>query len=67
MTREELMKEIAQRLKKIRVLYKAVYPEAGYLDITIDKSLIRFNNEFWNEDNDYPINYIEGDDEIWHC
>ena len=66
MTREELIKEIAKRMKEIRELYKQAYPEADYLDITISKNLITFNNQFWNENKDYPINYIEGLDKEWY-
>lgn len=60
MTREKLMKEIAQRLREIRVLYKQAYPEADYLDITLTKDHISFNNRFWSDNEDYPIDYWEG-------
>lgn len=60
MTKEKLMKEIAQRLREIRVLYKQTYPEADYLDITLNKDHISFNNRFWSDNKDYPIDYWEG-------
>lgn len=59
MTREELTKEIAKRVKDIRNLYYRVYPEGDYLDITIRKDLINFFNHYREEDKDYPIDYFE--------
>lgn len=62
MTRGELTKEIAKRVKDIRNLYYRVYPEGDYLDITICKDLINFFNHYREEDKDYPIDYFEDRD-----
>ena len=59
MTREELIKEIAKRMKDIRNLYYKVYPEGDWLTIVFCKDLIGFNNKYHEEDKDYSINYLE--------
>ena len=59
MTREELTREIAKRANEIRKLYYSVYPEGDYLIIAFNKDFIDFNNKFYEEDKDYPINYFE--------
>ena len=66
MTRRGLEKQIAQKIREIRELYKQVYPRADCLEITLTKDHISFNNRFWNVDDDYPINYFESDGEVWH-
>ncbi len=62
MTREELTKEIAKRLKDIRDLYYSVYPEGNHLVLYFQNDVVSFNNENWNggEDEKYPIDYWEG-------
>lgn len=61
MTREELMKEIAKRVKDIRELYYSVYPKGDYLTMFINRDRINFNNEHWEggKDENYQINYHE--------
>ena len=66
MTRRGLEKQIAQKIREIRELYKQVYPRAEFLEITLTKDHISFNNRFWNVDDDYPINYFESDGKVWH-
>ena len=39
MTRRELTREIAKRIKDIRDLYYSVYPEGNYLDICIKSGM----------------------------
>ncbi len=65
MTREELTREIAKRVKEIRNLYYSVYPEGDYLIMHFEKNITSFNNRHWEggEDEDYPINYWEGEGE----
>lgn len=61
MTREELQKEIAKRMKEIRELYYSVYPEGDYLTMYFKKNIVSFNNRQWEggEDEKYPIDYQE--------
>lgn len=61
MTREELTKEIAKRLKEIREFYYSVYPEGDYLTMYFEKNIVSFNNQQWEggEDEKYPIDYHE--------
>lgn len=60
MTREELTKEIAKRVKDIRNLYYSVYPEGDTvhttLHITFSKDVIEI---YHGEDKNYPIDYYE--------
>ena len=63
MTNEELMKEIAKRVKDIRNLYYSVYPEGDYMDISFRKETVSFNNDCWEggEDEDFLIDYHENE------
>ena len=63
MTREELIKEIAKRMKEIRELYYSVYPEGDYLTMYFKKNIVSFNNRQWEggEDEKYPIDYHENE------
>lgn len=63
MTREELIKEIAKRVKDIRKLYYSVYPEGNYLTMYFEKNIVSFNNQQWEggEDEKYPIDYHENE------
>lgn len=63
MTREELIKEIAKRMKEIRELYYSVYPEGDYLSMYFEKNIVSFNNQQWEggEDEKYPIYYHENE------
>lgn len=66
MTREELTKEIAKRLKDIRELYYSVYPEGSYISMHFEKDVICFNNRRWEggKDEKYPIDYCENEEYI---
>lgn len=63
MTREELQKEIAKRVKDIRKLYYEEYPEGDYLIMHFEKNIVSFNNRHWEggEDEKYPIDYHENE------
>lgn len=56
---DELTKEIAKRLNKIRELYLKEYQQGDYLVLTIFKNRIEFNNSYWDYDNNFPIEYKE--------
>lgn len=66
MTREELTKEIAKRIKDIKELYYSVYPEGDYMDMSFRKNNVSFNNEEWKngEDESFPISYHENEEFI---
>ena len=66
MTREELSKEIAKRIKEIRELYYSVYPKGNYLAFFFKKDCISFNNENWEgaKDEDFSIDYFEDEEFI---
>lgn len=59
MNSKEMTKFIAEKLKEIRDKYYEEYPEGYYLNLVIDKDLIRFNNAFWDKDKEYPIDWME--------
>ena len=61
MTRDELIREIAKRIKDIKELYYSVYPEGDYLTMYFEKNIVSFNNRQWEggEDEKYPIDYHE--------
>lgn len=63
MTREELIKEIAKRIKDIKELYYSVYPEGDYLTMYFEKNIVSFNNQQWEggKDEGYPIDYHENE------
>lgn len=63
MTREELTKEIARRVKEIKELYYSVYPKGDYMDISFRKEVVSFNNDCWEdgENEDFPIDYHENE------
>ena len=63
MTKKELIKEIAKRMKEIRELYYSVYPEGDYLTMYFEKNIVSFNNRQWEggEDEKYPIDYHENE------
>lgn len=62
MTREELAKEIAKRVKDISELYYKEYPDGDYLIICFRREgIVTFNNQNWKggKDENYPIDYYE--------
>ena len=63
MTREELIREIAKRLKDIRNLYYSVFPEGDYLTFHFTKNVVSFNKSHWEKGKDagFPIDYHENE------
>ena len=66
MTREELTREIARRLKEIRELYYSVYPKGDFLDLYVRRNVVSFNNAYWEcgEDECFLIAYNENEEGI---
>lgn len=64
MTRGELIKEIAKRIKDIRNLYYSIYPEGDFLDLTISKGFIDFHNRYYEEDKNFRVDYYEDEERI---
>lgn len=62
MTKEELKKEIAKKIKELKDMYYKAYPNGNYLTIGIFKDSMQFNNQFWDDDIEFPIDYWEGED-----
>ena len=56
---DKLTKEIAKRLNEIRELYMKEYQQGDYMSLTILKNCIKFNNSYWDYDNNFPIEYKE--------
>ena len=56
---DKLTKEIAKMVKEIRELYLKEYQQGDYLVLTIFKNSIKFNNSYWDEDVNLPIDYYE--------
>ena len=56
---DKLTKEIAKRLNEIRELYMKEYPQGDYMSLTIWKDCILFNNSYYDEDVNLPIDYSE--------
>ena len=56
---DKLTKEIAKRLSEIRELYLKEYPRGDYMSLTIWKDCILFNNSYYYEDVNLPIEYSE--------
>lgn len=52
---------IAMYCRRIRFLHEVYNPNADYLTITIYKDRIFFNNRYYEEDEDFPLNYIESE------
>ena len=44
---------------EIRRMYLKAYPQGDSLDITIFKDCLWFNNHYYGEDDDYPINFYK--------
>ena len=59
MTNKELEKEICKKVMEIREMYLKAYPQGDSLDITIFKDCFWFNNRYYGEDDDYPINFYK--------
>ena len=65
MTRWELTREIAKKVRDIRELYYSVYPEGDCLSFFFKRDCISFHNGKWEigVDENYPIDYWEGDEQ----
>lgn len=63
MTRQELTKEIARRVKEIKELYYSEYPKGDYMHICFKKEIVSFDNDNWEygDDEDFPISYYENE------
>lgn len=63
MTRTEAEKRIAELAWKIHEVHKEYNPNAGYLSLSFCHSQyglrMFFNNEDWNADAKYPLDYTE--------
>lgn len=57
MTRKECEKKIAELVEQIREVYKEYRGEEGYLSIALFPGTIYFNNKYFAEDSDFPIEY----------
>lgn len=60
-TNKETEEMIAMYCRRIRFLHERFNPAADYLTITIYKDRIFFNNRYYEEDEDFPLNYIESE------
>lgn len=57
-TRAECEARIAEKIKEIESIVKEYDPNTDYLDMTINKEYISFNNRYW--DSTYrKLNYFE--------
>ena len=56
---DTLTKKIAKKLSEIRELYLKEYPQGDYMSLTIWKDCILFNNSYYDEDVNLPIDYSE--------
>lgn len=61
MNKRELEDAIVEKLVEIRELYKSVYPDADYLDMTIRKKSISMSNHP-KDDAQFRISYYQSDD-----
>lgn len=55
MTRKECEKKIAELVEQIREVYKEYRGEEGYLSLTLFPGVTFFNNRYYGEDSDFPI------------
>ena len=62
MTREEAENKIMKLAKEIREVVLEYYPSNYYfsMGITSNGTCISFNNAYWEEDSDFPL------DELWN-
>lgn len=65
MTRLEVETKIVEHLDAIKKLYQQYNPEGTYLSLCISKFGASFNNEYWDRDRCYPVDYFrhEGSEE----
>ncbi len=59
MANEELTNEIYKKILEIQEIYAKAYPKGDYLSMFISENYIRFNNKYWDENKDFPINFIQ--------
>ena len=60
MERQELEKQIFEKLKEIQELYHQAYPQGDYLSLFITDESFSFNNTYWGEDEDFPLDFWKG-------
>lgn len=53
-------KQILRLVRQIHTLYKKYNPHANYLALTILDNNVSINNEYWDADQDFPVNYFGG-------
>lgn len=63
MTREECEKKIAELVEQVREVYKEYRGEEGYLSLTLFPGTTYFNNKYFAEDSDFPIEYYVVNDQ----
>ncbi len=59
MDRQEVEKQISEKLKEIWNIYHGAYPEGKYLAMFIKDGYIHFNNVYYGEDKLFPIDHFE--------
>lgn len=60
MDRQEVEKQISEKLRDIWNIYNEAYPEGKYLAMFIKDGYLHFNNVYYGEDSLFPIDYFEG-------
>lgn len=53
-------KQILRLVRQIHTLYKKYNPHANYLTLTIFGDNVSINNEYWDADQDFPVDYFGG-------
>ena len=67
-TRKACIEEIKKHMEQIAKLYKEAYPKADYLSMAIfvESGNMNFNNNYSDEDVDYPIALHFDKDAGWY-
>lgn len=56
---QEFIQRLKENLDIIRNLYHKFNPDGTYLTLTMVQNTWQVNNEFWNKDANFPIDYSE--------
>ena len=56
---QEFIKQLETHLQEIKKLYKKANPSGAYLTLTLVNDTWQVNNEYWEQDANFPINYAE--------
>ena len=59
MNRQEVEKQISEKLREIWNIYNKAYPEGAYLAMFIKDGYIHFNNVYYEVDKLFPIDHFE--------